>query len=255
MRREHDTHKRFPLSVLLVEDAVPVRQRLYELITEVPILRVAAEAGSVAEANTLFDILHPEAVLLDLALPGGSGTDVIRHIREGNSCQSVIVVLSNYLEPEMYNHCSELGADFLFSKSDEFEQAIETLRSLAERETLTSIPERGILKRRATLSVTSPIGMHARAAVMLVQQAQGLDADIEISYEGNKTSAKSFLGVLSLSVEYGTQVTVTATGPDADKAIRAITRMFACGFDEPPLPGAREMPDPAISSNCPEDPL
>jgi DNA-binding NarL/FixJ family response regulator len=130
MKRENSMNQIAPMSVLLVEDSVPVRQRLRSLMAETQSLHLIAEAATVAEATNLFDTTHPQGVVLDIGLPDGSGIDVLRHVRERNS-QCVVIVLSNYLEPETYNRCSELGADFLFSKSDEFEQAIETLRVLS----------------------------------------------------------------------------------------------------------------------------
>ena len=74
-----------PMQVMLVEDAVPVRHRLREMISETGGMRVAAEAATAADAISAFDTIHPEAVMLDLALPDGSGLDVLRHIREGGS--------------------------------------------------------------------------------------------------------------------------------------------------------------------------
>ncbi len=227
------------MSVLLVEDAVPVRERLRGLIIERPILRVAAEADTVAEAKRLFDTVRPGAVLLDLALLGGSGTDVLKYIRSGDGGHCVVIILSNYLEPETYNHCSELGAEFLFNKSDEFEQAIETLHALAQLETFATPHAINARRCRAQLAVPSRVGMHARPAAMLVKQAQVFEADIEISHHGKKASAKSILGVLTLCAGYGAKVTVTATGTDAEDAIRTITRLFASGFDEAPVSGTQ----------------
>lgn len=228
-----------PMSVLLVEDAAPVRKRLRELIIETPGLGVAAEAATVADAKALFDAVRPGAVLLDLALIGGSGTEVLRYIRDNDGGRSVVIVMSYYLEPEAYNRCSELGADFLFSKSDEFEQAIVTLRALAEREIFATQDSTNARRCRAKLAVTNQIGIHARPATMLVRQAQSFDADIEITLNGSKANAKSILGVLTLGAVYGAKVTVTATGGDADEAIRAITQLFVRGFNESPVSGVR----------------
>ena len=207
-----------PLSVLLVEDAAPVRQRLCALIAEIPSLRLIGQAATVAEASSFFDTAEPTAVVLDLGLPDGTGIDILRHVRETNS-KCVVIILSNYLDPETYNRCSELGADFLFSKSDEFEQAIETLRALSNG-TEKGMQERPDAERvrRAKLAVTSGIGIHARPAAMLVKLAQSFDADIEISLNGHAASAKSILGVLTLGAGYGAEVKVAAVGADADRS-------------------------------------
>ncbi len=220
------------MSVLLVEDSTPVRQRLCALITGTGCLHVVAEAATVAEATTLFDTVHPEAVMLDLALPDGSGLDVLRHIRTAGA-KCLALVLSNHAEPETRRCCSALGADYVFGKADEFEQALETLRDLSmekQKATTGNCPARRV--HRAKLVVPCIAGLHARPAAMLVKRAQGFDAEIELSLDGRTASAKSIMSVLVLCAEHGAEVGLTASGDDAEAAVRAITALFASNFEE-----------------------
>lgn len=221
------------MSVLLVEDSTPVRQRLCTLITGTGSLHVVAEAATVAEATTLFDALQPEAVMLDIALPDGSGLDVLRHIRtSGAKC--LALVLSNHAEPETRRGYSALGADYVFGKADEFEQALETLRELSmEAQKATKNKRPAHREHHAKLVVTSPTGLHARPAAMLVKRAQGFDAEIELTIDGRKASAKSIMSVLILCAEHGAEVGLSASGDDAEAAVRAITALFASNFEEP----------------------
>jgi phosphocarrier protein HPr len=221
-----------PMSVLLVEDSAPVRHRLCGLITETGSLHVIAEAATVAEATTLFDAVKPEAVMLDLALPDGSGLDVLRHIRTaGGKC--LVFVLTNHAEPETRRCCSALGANYVFGKSDEFEQALDMLRTLslpAETRTNRKPPAHRIY--RTKLIVTSPVGLHARPATMLVKQAQAFDAEIELSLDGRKANAKSIMSLLILCAGHGAEVTLSASGNDAKEAVQAITALFASNFGD-----------------------
>jgi phosphocarrier protein len=220
------------MSVLLVEDSTPVRQRLRGLITETGSLHVVAEAATVAEATTLFDDLKPEAVMLDLALPDGSGLDVLRHIRtDGAKC--LVLVLTNHAEPETRHCCYALGANYVFGKSDEFEQALETLQGLSKGQGDSANGKRSAYQiLSAKLVVTSPIGLHARPATMLVKQAQTFDAEIELSLAGRKANAKSIMSLLILCAEHGAEVTLSASGHDAKEAIQAITALFASDFGD-----------------------
>jgi phosphotransferase system HPr (HPr) family protein len=228
------------MSVLLVEDSAPVRQRLCALITETESLQVAAEAATVAEATTLFDSVHPEAVLLDLALPDGSGLDVLRHVRTAGA-KCLVLILSNHAEPETRRGCCALGADYVFRKADEFEQALETLRSLSVRaENTTKRPRPARRVHRARLVVTCPIGLHIRPAALLAKQAQAFDAEIELSLNGKKANAKSILSVMILCAEHGAEVRLSASGNDAEEAVRAITALFASNFEEPLRPDVSE---------------
>ena len=65
-------------------------------------------------------------------------------------------------------------------------------------------------------------GIHARPATMLVQTASKFDSDIQLEYNGKKVNLKSIMGVMSLGVGQGADVTITAEGADADDAIVAI---------------------------------
>lgn len=224
------------MSVLLVEDAAQVRQRLRALMTETGSLRVVAEAATVAEAQSLFDSVHPEAVMLDLALPDGSGLDVLRHIRKAKG-KCLVLVLSNHAEPETRHCCYELGADYVFGKSDEFEQALETLQGLSKGKGDSAKGKRTAHRGHcAKLVVTSPNGLHARPATLLVKQAQAFDAEIKISLDGRTANAKSILSVLMLSAVHGAEVNLSVRGSDAEEALQTITALFASNFNES-LPG------------------
>jgi len=63
--------------------------------------------------------------------------------------------------------------------------------------------------------VVAETGIHARPATLLVQTA--------IEYKGKSVNLKSIMGVMSLGVGQGADVTITAEGADADDAIAAIS--------------------------------
>ena len=118
-----------PIRVLLVEDSVPVRQRIRSMIEEADAGAVVGETGSVAAAVGLFLKHQPDAVVLDLSLTDGSGLNVLRQVKSLDPGVSV-VVLTNYASPESREQCLGLGADHYFDKSMEFERVPEVLRDL-----------------------------------------------------------------------------------------------------------------------------
>ena len=71
--------------------------------------------------------------------------------------------------------------------------------------------------------ITDETGIHARPATMLVQTASKFDSDIQLEYNGKKVNLKSIMGVMSLGVGQGADVTISAEGADADDAIAAIS--------------------------------
>ena len=71
-------------------------------------------------------------------------------------------------------------------------------------------------------TVTSETGIHARPATLLVQAASKFNSDINLEYNGKSVNLKSIMGVMSLGVGQGADVTITADGDDAKEAIEAI---------------------------------
>ena len=57
---------------------------------------------------------------------------------------------------------------------------------------------------------------------MLVQAASKFNSDINLEYNGKSVNLKSIMGVMSLGVGQGADVTITADGDDAKEAIEAI---------------------------------
>ncbi|ANX13121.1 phosphocarrier protein HPr [Fictibacillus halophilus] len=73
-----------------------------------------------------------------------------------------------------------------------------------------------------TFKVTSESGIHARPATTLVNQAGQFSSDITLDYNGKSVNLKSIMGVMSLGIQSGAEITIKAEGSDADEAIAAL---------------------------------
>lgn len=71
-------------------------------------------------------------------------------------------------------------------------------------------------------NVIAASGIHARPATLLVQAASKFTADINLEYKGKSVNLKSIMGVMSLGVGQGADVTISAEGADEADAIAAI---------------------------------
>lgn len=78
-------------SILLVDDHPVVREGYRRLIERQPGLAVTAEAASAAEAYRQYKAHGPDLVILDLSLPGPSGIEAIRHIRQSDRTARILV--------------------------------------------------------------------------------------------------------------------------------------------------------------------
>lgn len=73
-----------------------------------------------------------------------------------------------------------------------------------------------------TFTITADTGIHARPATQLVNKAGQFESEITLEYNGKSVNLKSIMGVMSLGVGQGADVTVKAEGPDADEAMKAL---------------------------------
>ena len=74
-----------------------------------------------------------------------------------------------------------------------------------------------------TATLPPDVDLHARPAADFVRTAMGFEAAITVSADGREENAKSLLSVLALGAKGGTELTLTATGEDADAALDALT--------------------------------
>jgi DNA-binding NarL/FixJ family response regulator len=125
------------LKLLIADECGPVRERLVGLLTplvgEVNIL----QAADVSRALIQIALNRPDVVVLDLDMPGGSGFDVLDAVRDCTRAP-LVIVLANYGEPEIRNMCLRRGAHYFLDKSSEFEQVLDIVGTLKQREAASS---------------------------------------------------------------------------------------------------------------------
>ena len=85
--------------------------------------------------------------------------------------------------------------------------------------------------------IKNRLGLHARAAAVLVALTSRFSSSIMISKDSFEIDGKSILGVLSLAAVYGTEVAVTIEGEDSELAMDEVSRLIEGGFGEGIDPG------------------
>ncbi|CAK8054569.1 phosphocarrier protein HPr [Eupransor demetentiae] len=75
-------------------------------------------------------------------------------------------------------------------------------------------------------NIIAETGIHARPATLLVQAASKYVSDVTLSYQGKEVNLKSIMGVMSLGVGHGADVTIKANGKDEKDALEAITKVM-----------------------------
>lgn len=118
------------MKLFIADDSPVVRERLVAMLSNLERIETIGQAQDVGEAITSIDELRPHAVILDIQMPGGSGIDVLRHIKKEQPA-TVVIILTNYPYSQYRQECMDEGADYFFDKTLEFERAIEVCKGLA----------------------------------------------------------------------------------------------------------------------------
>jgi phosphocarrier protein len=89
------------------------------------------------------------------------------------------------------------------------------------------------VKLEKTVELVNRLGLHARAASKFVQEASRFVADIRVRHNDEEVNGKSILGLLLLAAPFGSRLTITAEGQDAEEALAALEKLIADRFGEP----------------------
>jgi DNA-binding NarL/FixJ family response regulator len=118
------------LRVVLVDDSLPVRERVAASLAAVEGVEVVGQAGDVPSGLRLLEQCKPDVLILDLELPGQSGLELLVACRRAKHA-AIIIMFSIHDEMKLREKCLEMGAAFYFNKASEFDHAIEVCRYLS----------------------------------------------------------------------------------------------------------------------------
>jgi phosphocarrier protein HPr len=89
-----------------------------------------------------------------------------------------------------------------------------------------------MIKVSRKVEIKNKLGLHARAAALLVQTANRFSAQITLSKDGQTADGRSIMGVLTLAATQGSKIQIEAVGDDAEQAVKAIERLVDRRFNE-----------------------
>ena len=119
------------LSILLVDDHPVVREGYRRLLERQPGFRVCAEADDAQSAYQAYKEFKPDLVVMDIAMPGASGIEAVRHIRQWDRTARILI-FSMHLSVPVTLKAFEAGASGFVTKSSgpaELIRAVSTVAS------------------------------------------------------------------------------------------------------------------------------
>jgi len=196
-----------PITVLVVDDHPLMRLGIASMIDAQPDMRAVAQAGSGDEALTLCTRTHPDIVLVDLKLPGLSGVEVIRTLRQRDSSVK-FVVLTTYDGDEDIHQALDAGASGYVIKGMPAQMLLEALRRVQAGGRYLPRPVEKILEARVPDSDLSPREREVLALIVAGKSNKQIASELGIS----RATVKFHVSVIfsRMGVEDRTQAAVAA---------------------------------------------
>ncbi len=88
------------------------------------------------------------------------------------------------------------------------------------------------MKISKRLEIKNRLGLHARAAALLIQTVSRFSSEVKISKDGRVVNGRSIIGLLTLGAAKGSRVRVEVKGNDAEESLKSIEELFEKRFDE-----------------------
>lgn len=125
------------IEVLIVDDHRIVAEGVSQLMTGDEGIRTVGIAATLSEASQMMSELHPQVVLLDVALPDGDGIDALPELLL-SSPETKVIVLTMFAEPSVIRRAMDAQAQGYLLKNTTKEELVEAIRTVAMGENYLS---------------------------------------------------------------------------------------------------------------------
>ncbi|HEX9075238.1 MAG TPA: response regulator transcription factor [Anaerolineae bacterium] len=117
------------INVLIADDHALIREGLKKILKNEPDMTLAGEAANVQELNDQLKKLAVDVVLLDISMPGESGLDALKDLKQQNS-RLPILILSVHPEHRFAIRALKAGASGYITKESAVEELVQAIRKI-----------------------------------------------------------------------------------------------------------------------------
>lgn len=117
------------MRVIIADDSMIMLDRLKQMLVSLEEVMVVGAFSNGTDALDALHALKPDLAILDNKMPGLKGIDVIREVRKEDR-KVKLILLTFYADTYYWQQAMNAGADYFFSKSEDFEKIPEVISQL-----------------------------------------------------------------------------------------------------------------------------
>ena len=121
------------MRVLLADDSDLILVRLQSMVSSYEQVEIVASCNNGTDTLKALRTLEPDLAIVDIKMPGLSGLEVVKEIRKEN--KTIKFIILTFYPSQYYRKLAiQAGANYFFSKVDDFEKVSRLIADLVEKE-------------------------------------------------------------------------------------------------------------------------
>ena len=109
------------MKVLIADDSRLMRERVRETISIFSEVEIVCETENGIQTLEELNKHNPDLAILDIRMPDKNGLEILKEFRTKNKTTKIII-LTNYAYDQYKDRAFENGADYFYSKSEDFDK-------------------------------------------------------------------------------------------------------------------------------------
>lgn len=126
------------MDILIADDSELILMRLQEQLNACKDIRIVGIFRNGTDALNQILLIKPDVAIIDIELPDKNGFEIIREIRKVN-LEMKIIILTLFSSEFYKKRAKQLGSNFFFSKTDQFEEVLCTVTSMITETKFTNM--------------------------------------------------------------------------------------------------------------------
>jgi len=168
------------IRLAIIDDHEMVREGLKAMLVAEPDFQIVGDAANAQQALVMIEQLRPDIILLDVRLPGMSGTEVCRTVTE-RFPETAVIILTTFTDEDLVARCIQAGARGFIVKDIERFDLKRSIRAVARGEAAidskAAVAVLARLRRAPSIDQeASPEPLSSQQLVILRLVAQGLSS-------------------------------------------------------------------------------